>query len=116
MPVPQHWSRRLFGQGHHAAETIAATLARLLKADHVPSILKKIRRTPDQATLPATRRRTNLRGAFRTRAAVGLTGATVLLVDDILTTGSTANESAKALLAGGAGRVVVAVVARSLVH
>jgi predicted amidophosphoribosyltransferase len=59
-------------------------------------------------------RRENVRGAFKARPRPELHGQTVLLVDDILTTGSTANEAARALRHAGAGRVFVAVLAHSL--
>jgi predicted amidophosphoribosyltransferase len=62
--------------------------------------------TPEQ-------RRSNVRGAFLAGAAPELRGKTVLLVDDVLTTGSTASEAARVLKAAGAARVVVAVLARS---
>ena len=61
----------------------------------------------------ASDRPKNVRGAFSARSAGPVQGKTILLVDDVLTTGSTASEAAKALRAAGAQRVVVAVLAHS---
>lgn len=58
----------------------------------------------------------NIRGAFRLRAGYHLEAARVLLVDDILTTGATANEATRVLKAAGAAEVRVAVVARAEGH
>ena len=55
-----------------------------------------------------------LRGAFHARPMLGLKGKTVLLVDDILTTGATSGAAARALKQAGAKRVVVAVLARTV--
>lgn len=111
--IPQHWSRRLV-RPQHASETLARVLARSLQVEFDPHILLKVRRTPAQATLPPGKRRTNLKRAFRVPRGARLHGLSILLVDDILTTGTTANEASRALKRAGASRVVVAVVARGL--
>ena len=61
----------------------------------------------------ATAKRENVRGAFVARRSLRCAGQTVLLVDDVLTTGSTAHEAARALRLAGARRVVVAALARA---
>jgi predicted amidophosphoribosyltransferase len=63
------------------------------------------RRGPAQAALPRARRRANARGRFQPRAGVELAGRSVLLVDDVLTTGATLSACARALLEAGARRV-----------
>ena len=123
--IPQHWRLR-WRRPHHAAETLAAALARRLKLRLSRSILKKVRATRFQAELNLTERRKNLKNAFDIgrsvfgRSFVGrsrvIAGATVLLVDDILTTGTTVNEASRVLKKAGASRVIVAVLARGLGH
>lgn len=111
--VPQFWTRRML-RTHYAAETLAQVLARRLKRECATPILRKVRNTAQQVNLPATKRRENLRRAFRVARGVNLSDACVLLVDDVLTTGSTASEAARALRQAGAARVVVAVISRGL--
>lgn len=111
--VPRHWSR-CFGRSHHAAETLGRALARRLGVPFRSDPLRKIGRTQRQATLTPDKRRKNVRGAFSAELSDDLRNATLLLVDDVLTTGSTAHEAAKALRKAGAGRIVVAVIARGL--
>ena len=109
--VPRHWTRQV-ARPHHAAETMARVLARRLRRPHGRGVLRKIRWTPDQSDLTAANRKLNLKDAFAVRPRPRLlAGKTVLLVDDILTTGTTANECSRALLHAGAAKVVVAVIA-----
>lgn len=110
IPIPQHWSKRLV-VAHNQAETLADVLARRLRVPSDRHILGKARRTPDQSSLSASRRRTNLRDSFRVRESGRLGGVHVLLVDDVLTTGTTAHRATQALKKAGAGRVTVAVLA-----
>lgn len=111
--VPRYWRDRIFHR-HDSAELLARGVARKLRAPFRRRLLRKVRHTPRQSTLAPTERRTNLRGAFTARLPERLQDARILLVDDVLTTGSTANECARALRDAGAGRVDVAVIARGL--
>jgi ComF family protein len=113
IPVPQHWFKRFY-HPHHAAETLAGVWAARLQVPLATHILKKSRWTRPQARLTPTDRRTNLRNAFGAEPAAGLSGAAVLLADDVMTTGSTAHETSKVLIQAGAARVIVAVIARGL--
>jgi competence protein ComFC len=106
VPVPQHWMRRVLAP-HNSAELIARRLAKRLKVRCNPHILIKTRRTPRQALLTPSTRRTNLRSAFI--ATRPLHGCRILVVDDVLTTGTTADRAARALLEAGAEKVWVAV-------
>lgn len=111
VPVPLHWWRR-WRRGYNQSAALAHGLAAGLKLPYQPGWLRRIRNTPPQTSQTLAGRRENVRGAFRARPGVPLRGRSVLLVDDVMTTGATASEAARALRAGGAARVVVAVLAR----
>ncbi len=111
--VPSHWSRGFVRPGHPVV-SIAQTLARRLQVELGTSILFKTRRTIPQTRLSPTQRRRNLRGAFGIRRGSDVAGRDVLLVDDVLTTGTTANEAARVLKRAGARSVTVAVIARGV--
>ncbi|HEY2155278.1 MAG TPA: ComF family protein [Isosphaeraceae bacterium] len=108
VPVPLHWLRRL-ERGYNQAEALADALARRLGLGSSRP-LRRIKRTKLLAGIGRTERAEQLRGAFRSRP---LDGRTVLLVDDILTTGATCGSAARALKKAGAARVVAVVVARA---
>lgn len=111
MPVPMHWRRRL-SRGYDHARVLGRAIAAEL---HLPvgDELIRVRHTPPQIHLSRSRRIKNVRDAFQLNAAAAINGAHVLLVDDVSTTGATANEAARTLLAGGASKVTLAVVAKS---
>jgi ComF family protein len=111
VPVPLHWRRR-WARGYNQSEAVARAVAERLGLPCRASCLRRVRHTPLQTAQSAAARLENVRGAFRARGAE-LAGQTVLLVDDVMTTGSTASEAARALRQAGAARVVVAVLARS---
>lgn len=112
VPVPLHWTRRYWERGFNQSEILARCLARHLQIPCYPHCVRRLRRTPRQThQLTATARRDNVHGAFRARPQYNLTGQTVLLVDDVLTTGATANEAARALRILKPGRIVVVVLA-----
>jgi ComF family protein len=111
VPVPLHPGRlreRTFNQ----ALLLAVRLGRNWSVPVPRRLLIRPRSTPPQQGLTADERRRNLRGAFAVRGR--LEGARVLLVDDVLTTGATAGECCRVLLAGGAAEVAVAVLARAV--
>ena len=110
VPVPLHWWRR-WRRGYNQSEALAEALAAALGLPCRPGWLKRVRATPRQALQSPSVRRQNVRGAFRASAFATLKGQTVLLVDDVLTTGSTCSDAARALREAGAARVVVAVLA-----
>lgn len=112
IPVPEHWTRRVF-HPHYAAEVVSREIARKLGVRWSRRVLLKRYRTPKQATSPTPQRRQQQYGSFAVTQANHIAGKTVLLVDDILTTGSTASAAARALKKGGAKRVVIAVIAVS---
>jgi ComF family protein len=112
LPVPLSWQRK-WERGYNQSESLAGTLAAKLNLPCRTDLLRRIRNTPSQVKQSAATRRDNVRGAFTARPRPGLAGTTILLVDDVLTTGSTANEAAKALRSAGAARILVAVVTHS---
>src|SRR5260221_742504 len=110
VPVPLHWRRR-WRRGYNQSEALAQAIARRLALPCHPSALRRRRATPPPTTLSPTDRRQNLKGAFAVRSGVDLKGKTVLLIDDVMTSGSTVSEAAKAFRAAGAKAVVAAVLA-----
>jgi ComF family protein len=113
VPVPLHWRRRL-KRGYNQSEVLARALADRLRLPCRPRWLRRVRNTPPQVEQPSqAARRENVQNAFAAPGRAELSGKTILLVDDILTSGSTANEAARCLRAAGAARILVAVLARA---
>jgi ComF family protein len=112
VPVPAHW-RRQWSRGYNQAAAIAREIATGLGARFESRLLRRVRHTAQQLLLTATARRENVRGVFRVRRGASPGGKRILLVDDVMTTGSTASEAARTLRAAGAEWVVVAVLARA---
>ncbi len=112
IPVPLYWTSRLH-RTHNPASIIAEALSHRLQAKYYGNILAKRKRTPTQTSLTPSNRRKNLRDAFEVRRRKQVVGQKILLVDDVMTTGSTANAATRVLLEAGASEVNVAVVARA---
>ncbi len=112
LPVPMHRFRR-WQRGVNAPDLIAAELARYLERPVNSGILHRTRQTELQYMLSANGRKENLTGAFALKRPDWIAGKRILLVDDILTTGATANEIAALLKRQGAKDVWVAVLARA---
>lgn len=112
LPIPMHWTRR-WARGVNCPEVLSGLLAKRLGASHAPAAARRHRRTLPQGGLTRTARRRNVRGAFSLGRGIDWRGARVLLVDDVLTTGSTCGELARILLRAGAEAVAVGVVARA---
>jgi ComF family protein len=107
VPVPLHPLRR-GTRGFNQASDLARGLG--LPVRHP---LRRVRSTPTQTELPAAQRRRNMRGAFAPRrSAAALAGATVVLVDDVCTTGATLEACARALKEAGVGEVRALTAAR----
>ncbi|HEX4179251.1 MAG TPA: ComF family protein [Caulobacteraceae bacterium] len=112
-PVPLHATRMLARRYNQAAE-IARPLARTHRLAYLPDALVRARRTQTQGGKSGSGRRRNVAGAFEVPAArrARVKGRHILLIDDVMTTGATAEGCARALLAAGARRVDLAVIAR----
>ncbi len=112
-PVPAHW-RRLLARRYDQAALLARALGVLAARPVAPDLLRRTRRTAPLAEMRAAERAAAVAGVFavspRHRAA--LAGRRVLLVDDVLTSGSTAEACTGALLDAGAARVDVLAAAR----
>ena len=111
VPIPSHWTKSIF-RGHNPSHGMALGLARSLKIPCQPSWLRKVRSTPSQTSLAPNKRRTMPRDAFRAFIPGPNRNGIIWLVDDVLTTGTTATVCAEALLGQGAKEVVAIVLAR----
>lgn len=113
IPLPLH-PARLAERGFNQTHEISRHLARHLGLALMPHLLQRTRATPPQASLPLDKRQANMRNAFHCPG--GVDKMSLLLVDDVLTTGATLAEAARTLKLLGASRVDVAVMARTLHH
>ena len=114
-PVPLHPARER-ERGYNQSALLARALARRINRRADCSSLVRTRNTQHQARLDEASRRTNLRDAFDVPDARYVRGRVVLLIDDIMTTGSTLDQCARPLLATGAARVWCATVARAVLR
>lgn len=112
IPVPVHL-KRLRERGFNQSLILAREIAEIHSMPLDFRSLGRSRETAPQAGLGREERMTNLKGAFVLRETGAVRGRRVLLVDDVLTTGSTAGECARALLEGGARSVQVITLART---
>ncbi|MBZ5704515.1 MAG: ComF family protein [Acidobacteriia bacterium] len=117
VPVPLH-ARKLRQRGFNQSQLIAQAALKLRQADGKlalnAQVLERQRETQSQIGLTRHQRRENIRGAFAVAKPDEVAGREVLLVDDVLTTGTTASECARVLRRAGAAKVWVATVARTL--
>jgi ComF family protein len=117
VPVPLHTAKSR-QRGFNQSEVIAKIALKLTASPEkyalVADALERTRDTQSQIGLTRHQRRENLRGAFRVKHPDTIAGQEILLVDDVLTTGTTASECARVLRRAGAARVWVATVARTL--
>jgi ComF family protein len=109
VPMPLHRSR-LIERGYNQAFELARPLAAAWKVTVWSSGISRIRATAPQTGLPLSARQENVHAAFRVTRAVA--GRRLVLVDDVITTGATANALATSLLAAGAANVCAVTVAR----
>jgi ComF family protein len=109
IPVPLHRGR-LFRRGYNQAQELARHLGRELGIAVEPRAARRLRATPDQIGLGAAARRRNLKNAFSVGPPVA--GRRLALLDDVMTTGATLEELARACKAAGATRVEAWAIAR----
>lgn len=113
VPVPLHW-RRLWARRFNQSAALAAVIS---EASGVPvghAVLKRTKATPQQVGLSRPERARNVQGAFHvpTEGKAALKKRRIVLIDDVLTSGATADSCARALLRAGASDVDVLVFAR----
>jgi ComF family protein len=111
VPVPLHWTR-LLTRGFNQSELLAMEVARRWQVPVDGALLRK-KRTSSQTELTHDERRLNVEGAFEVRKSAAVAGRSVLLIDDVLTTGATARACARMLKRAGARRVTVLTLART---
>ena len=104
VPVPLH-PRRRARRGFNQAAVLARRLGRLRELEVVEGVLIRKENRAPQSALSAVERRKNIRGAFGVKNRIRLKGKTVLLVDDVFTTGTTLEECARILKRDGVREV-----------
>ena len=110
-PVPLH-ARRLWTRRFNQAAALGRQIARRAGKPFEPALLRRIKATRSQVGLSREQRVQNMQGAFRAAPAASVQGRRIALVDDVLTSGATANAAARALLRAGAAQVDLIVFAR----
>ncbi|GAF80876.1 unnamed protein product [marine sediment metagenome] len=113
LPVPLHSVKKRQRQ-FNQARLLAKSLSRAFSKELKDNLLIKIKPGPAQVNLSRTERLKNVRGAFKVKHRLPLKDKNLLLVDDVVTTASTANECAKMLLEAGTSKVDVFSLARSV--
>ena len=113
VPVPLHRSR-LWSRGFNQAALVARELSQRLQLAADPMVLRRTRRTPPLKGMSPLQRRKAVAGAFRVEDKSRIAGKTIILIDDVLTTGSTAEACARTLKKAGAARVELVSWARVL--
>lgn len=117
IPVPLHKQKqaeRGFNQAELVAKAAMKQLAMPERFEMVAGVLVRGRETASQIGLTNHQRRENLRGAFTVADPTRITGKNILLVDDVLTTGTTLSECAKVLRRSGSSAVWAVTIARTL--
>jgi competence protein ComFC len=112
IPVPVT-EKRLRERGFNQSFIISEEIGNLTGRPVLHSILSKTTETKDQYALSKAERRTNIKGVFAVRKGISIKGKSILLVDDLFTTGYTVREASRVLLREKAGRVIVFALART---
>jgi ComF family protein len=110
-PVPLH-ARRLWTRRFNQAAALGREIARRAGKPFEPALLRRVKATRSQVGLSREQRVQNMQGAFRAAPGASVQGRRIALVDDVLTSGATANAAARALLRAGAAQVDLIVFAR----
>ena len=111
IPVPLHW-KRMLKRKYNQAALLAQKLAKKYKKEYEPLILKRSKFTKSQGHLSAKDRKKNVKGVFMVKKNDKIKDKSILLIDDVFTTGATANECAKVLMQAGAKSVDILTLAK----
>jgi ComF family protein len=114
LPVPLG-KKRLKERGYNQVGLVARPLANNIGMEYLPGALKKTRETRSQVGLSASQRHENVKNAYQADP-LAVNGKSVLLMDDVATTGSTISACTESLLSAGAKEVYVLTIARALSH
>ena len=114
IPVPIHFMRA-FNRGYNQSFLIARFIAKKIDKELKNNILKKVRNNKPQSLLTANKRKNNVYNAYKLIRADAIKGKTILLIDDIYTTGATVNECSKVLKENGAKKIIVATIAKATI-
>jgi predicted amidophosphoribosyltransferase len=113
LPVPIYWWKRMSRRAV-VSETLANQVADILQVSMHSNLLYCRRSTEKQGRLPLADRGRNVKGVFGLKGRHRLKGKNILIVDDVMTSGSTLDEATKVCLKAGAAEVSVAVLARGV--
>ena len=111
-PIPLS-EQRFSERGYNQVDLIAHPLARLMRWQYISGALRRSRHTRSQVGLSASERRDNVSGAFLAKPQL-VTGKTVLLVDDVATTGATLDSASRSLIEAGAAKVYALTFAKAI--
>jgi ComF family protein len=114
VPIPLG-KKRMKERGYNQVAMVAMPLSMQLKLDYRPEVLGRVRETRSQVGLSAIERKKNVKDVFKAKTD-GVRGRSILLMDDVSTTGATLSSAADALYASGADDVYAVTVARALPH
>lgn len=110
IPVPISLQRHL-ERGFNQSELIAKNIAKALNKEIYTNVLIKVRNNKKQSELKANERKNNVKGVYNIKNFYKIDGKTILLIDDIYTTGATINECSKTLKKYGAKKIIVLTIA-----
>ncbi|MDP4115310.1 MAG: ComF family protein [Bacteroidota bacterium] len=110
VPIPLH-RIKTHERGYNQSLFISEGLSRVIDIDINNKILERVKYTDSQTKMKRDDRKRNMRNAFKVKMPEEVRGKNILLVDDLITTGATANECAKKLKKAGANNVYLAAVA-----
>lgn len=113
IPVPMHKWKRLF-RLYNQSQILASALAKETSIKMLPDVLMKIKHTKSQTGLSKKQRQENLKGSIVVVKKDIIKGKKIILIDDVMTTGSTVDLCASKLKKAGAKEVIVICIARTL--